>query len=144
MTTQTQAATALAKVKPVSRFAITGVIQADPNLTAAALLRFLTVEGAPVFWVGILDVYGKAHVLLCHELEDDGEELLLRGVHGGGAFVALISYHLAAEEPSAEDLARLSALSESVSDAQVIGPSSGPAVEPQAAQELAESPGLYQ
>lgn len=123
MISQTQAVAALEKVKPVSPCNLSGAINASPDMVAGLILRHTEVEGKSVFWAGLLDAYGKPHILLCHELEDDGEELTLRGIHNGAAFVARITYSLAFDgEPSAEEIATLAALVEVAFDERIVGP----------------------
>jgi hypothetical protein len=117
---QAEAAAALKKVKALSPMKLVGVTDAELNLLGAGVLRWVEIP-EPVFWVGIID-YFVPHMLLCHTLDDDGQRIKLRGIHGGSPFVCEIHYGRRIEADPVDVTQTLEKLVSAAEDERVIGP----------------------
>jgi len=119
--TKLEAAAALKKVKALSPMKLVGVTSAELNLLGAGVLRWVEIP-EPVFWVGIIDYCRTPHMLLCHTLDDDGQRIKLRGVHGGSPFVCEIHYGRRIEAHPVDVSQTLERLEDAAKDERIIGP----------------------
>ena len=116
----------LRKVGPgMTPFELAGVVSVETEITIAGLLRWVNLDGVPVFWVGIVAAVETPHILLCHWIADDGETIRLRGIHGDEVFEARILYSQMRQDLAFDDSAILKKLVPAARDFRVIGPEAG-------------------
>ena len=128
--TQAEARKALSKVKPLTPLRLTGGVNVESQVFNADVVRWVEVDGEPVFWVGFVDYALTPHFLLCHDLADSRSAITLQGIHGGEPFACTLALDSREVADEVEVELLMSALKAQAEGERIIGPADADEVEP--------------